>query len=71
MDAEEIALSMRKEFALKSFREETLNPKIAGKLARLAAINGNLGRLNATEPLLPEFDEILAKRANFPCELNL
>jgi hypothetical protein len=45
--------------------EEPLSPQIARKLARLAAINGNLERLNETEPLPPEFDEILAQRVNF------
>jgi hypothetical protein len=39
--------------------EEALNPKIARKLAQLAVINGNLERLNETEPLPLEFDEIM------------
>jgi hypothetical protein len=51
--------------------EEALNPKTAEKLARLAVINGNLERLNVTEPLPPEFDEILAQRINFSRELDL
>jgi hypothetical protein len=42
--------------------EETLNPKVAKKLARLAIINANLERLNETDPLPLEFDEILAQR---------
>jgi hypothetical protein len=45
--------------------EAALSPKIAGKLARLAIINSNLEQLNKTEPLPPEFDEILAHRVNF------
>jgi hypothetical protein len=45
--------------------EESLSPKIAEKLAQFAAINKNLERLNITEPLPPEFDEILAQRVNF------
>jgi hypothetical protein len=51
--------------------EETIDPTIAQKLAQLAAINGNLERLNLTEPLPPEFDEILARRVNFARELDL
>jgi hypothetical protein len=51
--------------------EEALNPKVAQKLARLAIINGNLERLNETEPLPPEFDEILAQRVNFSRTLDL
>jgi hypothetical protein len=50
---------------------EALNPEIAKKLARLAAINGKLEKLNETEPLPPEFDEILAHRVNFARELDL
>ena len=46
-------------------KEETLNPEIAKKLAQLAFINNNLERLNQTDPLPPEFDEILAQRVNF------
>jgi len=33
-------------------------PEIARKLAQIAYINGNLEKLNETEPLPPEFDEI-------------
>jgi hypothetical protein len=51
--------------------EETLSPKVAEKLARLAAINSSLDRLNITEPLPPEFDEILAQRMNFSGDLHL
>jgi hypothetical protein len=51
--------------------EETLNPKVAKKLAKLAVINGNLERLNETDPLPPEFDEILAQRVNFSRTLDL
>jgi hypothetical protein len=51
--------------------EESLNPEIAKKLARLASINNNLKKINETEPLPPEFDEILAQRVNFSRELDL
>ena len=51
--------------------EETPSPEIARKLAQLAYINNNLGRLNETEPLAPEFDEILAQRVNFERALDL
>jgi hypothetical protein len=45
--------------------EETPSPEIARKLAQLACINSNLEKLNETEPLPPEFDEILSHRLNF------
>jgi hypothetical protein len=51
--------------------EESLDPDVARKLARLAAINGRLERLNENEPLPPEFDEILAQRMNFSRALDL
>jgi hypothetical protein len=52
-------------------RENSLNPDIARKLARLAAINRSLESLDETEPLPPEFDDILAQRVNFSRELDL
>jgi hypothetical protein len=51
--------------------EEKLNPAVARKLAQLAVINGNLERLDETEPLPPEFDEILAQRVNFSRDIDL
>jgi hypothetical protein len=51
--------------------EETINPEIAQKLARLTSINRNLELLNETEPLPPEFDDILAQRVNFSRTLDL
>ena len=45
--------------------ENTPSPEIARKLAQLACINSNLEKLNQSEPLPPEFDEILAQRVNF------
>jgi len=45
--------------------ENVPSPEIALKLARLARINANLEELNETEPLPPEFDEILSQRVNF------
>ena len=50
--------------------EETPSPEIARKLAQLY-INGNLEKLNETEPLPPEFDDILAQRVNFAKTLDL
>jgi hypothetical protein len=45
--------------------EETSSPEIAKKLAQLKCIEDDLERLNETEPLSPEFDEIMAQRVNF------
>jgi len=51
--------------------EKTPDPEIAQKLAQLAYINSNLKNLNETEPLPPEFDEILTQRVNFTRVLDL
>jgi hypothetical protein len=51
--------------------EAVLDLEIAKKLSRLAAINSELEGLNETEPLPPEFDEILAQRVNFSRDLYL
>jgi hypothetical protein len=51
--------------------EETTSPEIARKLAQLTYINSNLENLNKTDPLPPEFDEILARRVNFERVLDL
>ena len=51
--------------------EETPSPEIARKLAQLAYINGNLEKLNETEPLPQEFDDILAQRVSFARTLDL
>ena len=51
--------------------EETTSPEIARKLAQLTYINSNLENLNQTDPLPPEFDEILAQRVNFGRVLDL
>ena len=51
--------------------QDTPSPETARKLAQLAYINSNLDELNATEPLPPEFDEILAQRLNFARILDL
>jgi len=42
-----------------------IKDEIAQKLAQLAYINNSLKELNETEPLTPEFDEILSQRINF------
>ena len=51
--------------------EETPSPDIARKLAQLAYINGSLEKLNETDPLPPEFDEISSQRVNFSRVLDL
>jgi hypothetical protein len=51
--------------------EESLDPEIVKKLALLARINGNLEKLNETEPLPPEFDKILTQRVDFSRTLDL
>jgi hypothetical protein len=51
--------------------EDTPSTEIARKLAHLAQINSNLEKLNDTEPLPLEFDEILAQRVNFARVLEL
>jgi hypothetical protein len=68
---ENINLPVGKVVSLTIDEEDTPNPEIARKLAQLAYINGNLEKLNETEPLPPEFDEILAQRVNFARVLEL
>jgi len=51
--------------------EKTTGAEIAQKLAQLEYINNTLEILNKTEPLPPEFDEILAQRVNFTRALDL
>jgi hypothetical protein len=51
--------------------ENTPSPEIARKLAQLECITNNLGRLNESEPLPSEFDDILERRVNFARELDL
>ena len=46
-------------------KSSTPSPEVARKLAQLTCINSNLEKLNETEPLPPEFDEILSQRINF------
>jgi len=47
------------------------SPEIAQKFAQLAQINAKLEELNKTEPLPPEFDEILSRRVKFARVLSL
>jgi len=51
--------------------EDILSSEIARKLAQLSCINDNLKKLNETEPLPSEFDEILTQRINLTRELYL
>ena len=51
--------------------EDYPSSEIAKKLAQLTYINGNLERLNKTDPLPSEFDEILSQRVNFSRVLDL
>ncbi|GMO43719.1 MAG: hypothetical protein Pg6C_05510 [Treponemataceae bacterium] len=50
---------------------EPSNPESARKLALLAQINSSLEKLNETEPLPPEFDEMLSRRVGFAKEIEL
>jgi hypothetical protein len=68
---ETINLPVGKVVSLTINEEDTPSPEIARKLAQLAHINGNLEKLNDTEPLPQEFDEILAQRVNFARVLEL
>jgi hypothetical protein len=48
---------------------EPSNPEITGKMALLAQINSSLKKLNETEPLLPEFDQVLSHCVRFSREM--
>ena len=51
--------------------EETPSPEIARKLAQLTYINSSLTKLNETEPLSLEYDEIMSQRVNIARVLDL
>jgi hypothetical protein len=68
---ETITLPRGKVVNLTIDEEDTPSPEIARKLAQLVHINSNLEKLNETEPLPPEFDEVLAQRVNFSKVLYL
>ena len=68
---EALNISRGKVVSLTIDEEEIPSPDIARKLAQLAYINGNLEKLNETEPLPSEFDKILAQRVNFAKVLDL
>ena len=68
---EALSIPKGKVVSLTIDEEETISPEIAKKLAQLAYINSNLENLNKTDPLPPEFDEILAQRVNFGRVLDL
>jgi hypothetical protein len=68
---EPLSISKGKVVNLTIDEEESLAPEIAKKLAQLACINRNLEELNETEPLPPEFDEVLVRRVNFSRTLDL
>ena len=68
---EALSLPKGKVVSLTINEAETPSSEIAKKLSQLAFINSNLEKINKTEPLPPEFDEILAQRLNFPKVLDL
>ena len=51
--------------------DDTPSPEIARKLAQLTCLNSSFEKLNESEPLPLEFDEILAQRINFERVLEL
>lgn len=54
-----------------SIVQEDSSDEIAQKLAALQRITDNLREINETEPLPPEFDEIMSQRVNFSREIDL
>jgi hypothetical protein len=60
-----------KVFMLSVLQEEILSADIAKKIMAFKHITNNLRKLNETEPLPPEFDEILSHRVHFNTEINL
>jgi hypothetical protein len=51
--------------------DDLADSEIAKKLAAFERITKEIHEINKTDPLPPEFDEILAKRVNFSRELDL
>jgi len=60
-----------KVFQLSILQEETIDPKIAEKLASFRQLTREIHELNKIEPLPPEFDEILARGVRFAKELDI
>ena len=51
--------------------EEKVSPQSAARLAAFKKLTNEIRELNLTEPLPPEFDEIMNTRVNFMSELDL
>ena len=51
--------------------DETTGEKATEKLAAFKKLTSDIHELNRTEPLSPEYDEILCNRVNFTRELSL
>ncbi|MCL2809432.1 MAG: hypothetical protein FWD24_05125 [Treponema sp.] len=68
---ETLRIPIGKVVNLTIIEEDVQNPEIIKKLAQLACINNNLEKLNETEPLPAEFDDILSQRVNFSRTLEL
>ena len=52
-------------------RVESADERIARRLAVFRRITNNIRELNDTEPLPPEFDDMLSNRVSFESELDL
>jgi hypothetical protein len=59
-----------KMFQISIQEEKTPPDDLSKKLAELRKITNNLHQLNTTEPLPPEFDEILSQRIHFKENIN-
>jgi predicted DNA-binding antitoxin AbrB/MazE fold protein len=64
-------ISLKKGAVVKVMVTQNEDSLIAKKLAALHRITRNLQELNETEPLPPEFDDIIAQRLDLGREINL
>ena len=51
--------------------DDTTDLKVAEKLAAFRKLTGEIHELNQTEPLPPEYDEIISNHVDFARELDL
>jgi hypothetical protein len=58
-------------FMLSVLQEDSLVQDIAKKVMTFRQITNNLHKINATEPLPLDFDEILSQRINFKTKIDL
>jgi hypothetical protein len=66
-----LSIQTGKVFMLSVLQEDEISTDTAKKVLAFRHITNNLRKIDNTEPLSPEFDEILSHRVHFNTEINL